>query len=58
MWASEAEKREQFHKETLSPEEYAYQEECYQQMLAEMEAEEAWLRAAEYDARMSDPREW
>lgn len=25
---------------------------------AEMQAENAWLRYAEYDPRMNDPREW
>jgi len=25
---------------------------------AEAQAENAWLRAAEYDPRMDDPREW
>jgi hypothetical protein len=54
MWASEEEKCEKFHSETFSQQEY----DQYQQQLSEIWAEDAWLRAAEYDPRMDDPREW
>jgi hypothetical protein len=30
----------------------------HEQQRHEIEAENAWLRAAEYDPRMQDPREW
>jgi len=59
MWATEAEKQEQWHSETYTPEELeAYYEHLYEQQRYEIEAENGWLRAAENDDRMYDPREW
>lgn len=36
----------------------AYEDRCDGEQESEIAAENAWLRAAEYDPRMSDPREW
>ena len=55
MWASEAEIRERFLSETVSPAEWeAHMEHLYEQQRYEIEAENAWLYAAEntyYDPR-------
>lgn len=54
VWASYEEYMEEWRRESFSAQEMAE----YEQMLSECAAEEAWLRYAENDPRMSDPREW
>lgn len=61
MWATENEALEEWRNRTLSPAEYEeklYEEWCYEQMLAEMWAEDGYVRMMESGSHYLGEPDW